>query len=110
MKKKFCLRKQYQEVLSVVSNNDPVVSKKIVSYINIYTRNCGSTTDKGCSVLRIACDMPVSLVTECITTIILNHLCSNYYYYYYHLLFLQVAGIVPGVRTRLEMQSYSTGY
>ena len=44
-------------------------------------RNSCNTTDKGCSVLIIAYDMLVSLVTEYYTTIIHKHLYINYHYY-----------------------------
>ena len=64
-----------------------VASLTSATTISTQSRNCGSTSDKGCSVLSIACDMPVSLVTEYITTIILKDLYIYYYYYYYHFFF-----------------------
>ena len=68
----------------------------LTSATTIFTksRNCGSTTDKGCSVLSIACDMPVSLVTEYITTIILKEL---FIIIFIIIFFLPAAGIVLGI-------------
>ena len=53
--------------------------------ISTHFRNYGTTTDKGCSVLSIACDMPVY-----ITTIILKELYINFNYYYNFFFFYQL--------------------
>ena len=69
------------------------ISGKCVLYVALLTlattlsTQSSSTTDKGFSVLSIACDIPVCLVTEYITTIILKELYINFYYYYHYYLY-----------------------
>ena len=66
-----------------------VASLTSATTVSTQSRNCGSITDKGCSVLSIACDMPVSLVTEYITAndieIIVYYYCYYWYYFFYQL-------------------------
>ena len=75
-----------------------VASLTSATTISTQSRNRGNITDKGSSVLSIACDMPVYE----------KDLFMNFYYYRFF--FLPAARIVLGVPTRLDTQSYTSEF